>query len=380
MDSLLTPDAADWCLQVRRFVEDRLQPHDAAIEDAGRIPPEAVAEMAGFGLFGLNAPAEYGGAGLDMLHAALATEQLARAHIAYYYVSGVNGHIGSKAIEFAGTAEQRRRWLPALASGRCIAAFALTEDGAGSDAAGIATTARRDGDGYVLEGAKRFITNAPEAGLFTVFASTEPAARGRGLTAFAVEAGTAGLEIGPETPMCGGRGSHHAPVLFRDCRVPAGNRIGAEGEGFAIAMRCLDAGRTHWAAYAVGAAQRLLELAVAHLKDRRQFGRPLADNQGLQWLLADCAADLHAARLVWLDAALGYDRRPDRRRVTAARAKLHCTETACRIADAVLQMFGGAGYVSGQPIERVWREIRVARILDGTSEMLKGLVARDLLG
>ncbi len=379
MDSLLTPEAADWRRTVCRFVEERLQPHDAAIEESGRIPPEAVAAMAEFGLFGLNAPREHGGAGLDMLHAALATEQLGRAHIAYYYLSGVNGHIGSKAIEFAGTAEQQARWLPGLASGRCIAAFALTEEGAGSDAAAVATTARRDGDGYLLDGTKRYITNAPDAGLFTVFASTDPAARGRGLTAFAVEAGTPGLEIGPETPMCGGRGSRHASVHFRACRVPATQRLGAEGEGFAIAMRCLDAGRTHWAAYAVGAAERLLELAASHLKERRQFGRPLADNQGLQWMLAGLATDLHAARLVFLDAALVYDRRPEQRRLAAARAKLHCTETACRIADGAMQMFGGAGYVQGLPVERVWREIRVARILDGTSEMLKGLVARDLL-
>jgi acyl-CoA dehydrogenase len=231
----------------------------------------------------------------------------------------------------------------------------------------------------VLDGSKRYITNAPVADVFTVFASTDPAQRGRGLSVFVLEAGAPGLEVGPPTEMCGGRGSLHAPLAFRGCRVPAADRVGEEGEGFAIAMRCLDAGRTHWAAYAVGAAQRLLELAVAHLKTRRQFGRPLAENQGLQWMLAEHATALHAARLVCYDAAVAYDREPERRRAAAARAKLHCTETACRAADAVLQMFGGAGYARELPIERIWRELRVARILDGTSEVLKGLIARDLL-
>lgn len=375
----LPADLAAWRDEVRRFVETRLQPLDAGIEESGVLPPPAVEAMAAFGLFGLNTPADYGGGGRDMLAAALATEQLGRAHIAFYYTSGVNLHIGSKAIELAGTEAQRRRWLPELASGRRIAAFALTEAEAGSDAAAVAATAVRDGEGYRLNGTKRFITNAPIAGLFTVFASTDPARRGRGLSAFLVEAGAPGLSVGAPTEMCGGRGSLHAPLSFQDCRVPEANRIGAEGDGFAIAMRCLDAGRTHWAAWSVGAAQRLLELAVEHLRTRRQFGRPLADNQGLQWMLAERSAELHAARLVCYEAAAAYDRAPERRRIAAARGKLFCAGVAGRVADDVLQMFGGAGYARELPIERIWRELRVARILDGASEMLKSLVARDAL-
>lgn len=375
----LSPERLQWRDAVRQFVEQRLQPHDAAIEESCVLPAEARQAMADFGLFGTHTPAGHGGLGRDMLDAALATEQLARAHIAYYYTAGVNVHIGSKAIELAGSEDQRRRWLPDLASGRQIAAFALTEPGAGSDAASVATRARRDGDAYVLDGEKRYITNAPIAGVFTVFAATDPERGGRGLSAFVVEAGTPGLEIGAPTEMCGGRGSFHAPLRFEGCRVPAANRVGEEGQGFPIAMQCLDAGRTHWAAYAVGAAERLLELAVAHLRSRRQFGRPLADNQGLQWMLAELAAELHAARLVCYEAALAYDRAPDRRRASAARAKLYCTGIAGRVADGVMQMFGGAGYARELPIERIWREVRVARILDGTSEILKTVLARDLL-
>jgi len=380
MEAILSGPMLDWRSRARRFVEVELQPRDAEIEASGVLPPAALSAMAGFGLFGSNTPACHGGAGLDMLGAALATEALGHCHIAHYYASGVNVHIGSKAIELAGTEAQRRRWLPDLASGRRIAAFALTEEGAGSDAAAVATTARRVDGHYVLNGDKRYITNAPIAGLFTVIASTDPAAGGRGLSAFVVEAGTPGLEVGPPTPMCGGRGSHHAPLRFRDCLVPAENLLGGEGQGFPIAMHCLDAGRTHWAAYSVGVGERLLALAVAHLKERRQFGRPLADNQGLQWQLAEMETDLHAARLVCYAAAIAHDRDPQGRRLAAARAKLHCTTVAGRIADAVLQMHGGAGYVQGAPVERIWREIRVARILDGTSEMLKGIVARRMLG
>jgi acyl-CoA dehydrogenase len=315
-----------------------------------------------------------------MLGSCAMIAELARAHIAYYYTAGVNVHLASKGIELDGSEAQRRRWLPELASGRLIGAFALTEPEAGSDAAGLRTTAARDGTAYVLNGRKRYITNAPIADLFTVFAATERGQGSRsGITAFLVERGTPGLEIGAINRMTGGHGSLHAEVILLDCRIPADRVIGEPGAGFLTAMKCLNVGRVIWAAYAVGAADYLLDLAVEHLRTRRQFGRPLGDNQGLQWMIADMAADLHAARLVAQDAALRYDREPDRRPEVCALAKLVASEMAFRTADRAMQLFGGAGYSKDLPIERIWRDIRVIRILDGTSEILRTIVGRQVL-
>ena len=315
-----------------------------------------------------------------MLGSCLAIEELAKAHVAFYFLSGVNVHIGSKPIELAGGEALKRRWLPELASGRTIAAFALTEQEAGSDAAAIRTVARRDASGdYVLQGAKTYITNAPVAGLFTVFATLDPALGAKGVTAFLVEAGTPGLEIGRTIEMAAGRGSAHAEVMLDDCRVPADNRLGEEGTGFALAMRCLDAGRAHWGAYCVGAAQRLLDLAVERASTRETFGRRLREHQGIEWMLADMAASLHAARLVAYEAAWRYDQDgPAERTRAAATSKLIGADMVQRVADATLQIFGGSGYSKEQPIERIWRETRVVRILDGTSEMMRRIVARDL--
>jgi acyl-CoA dehydrogenase len=314
-----------------------------------------------------------------MLGSCLAIEELAKAHIAFYFLSGVNVHIGSKPIELGGDEALKRRWLPELASGRTIAAFALTEMEAGSDAAAIGTTARRDGDHYVLDGAKTYITNAPIAGLFTVFATVDPGLGSRGIAAFLVEAGTPGLRIGRTIEMTAGRGSAHAELILEHCRVPAAQRLGKDGEGFALAMRCLDAGRTHWGAYCVGAAQRLLDLAVTRASGRRTFGRALREHQGIEWMLADMAASVHAARLVAYEAAWRYDHgSPAERTVAAATSKLIGADMVQRVADTTLQIFGGSGYSKDQPIERIWRETRVVRILDGTSEMMRRIVARDL--
>lgn len=375
----LPPDAARAREEAGRVVQSALQPHDRAIEETGQIPASALEALRGAGFFGLNTPREYGGAGLDMLGTCASIAELARAHIAYYYVAGVNVHLASKGIELDGSPAQRRRWLPELASGRMVGAFALTEAEAGSDAAGLRTTAVRDGESWVLNGTKRYITNAPIAGLFTLFAATEPGAGARGITAFLIERNTPGFAVGAVNRMVGGHGSLHAELELQDCRVPASHVLGAPNQGFAIAMRCLNAGRVIWSAYSVGAAEHLLELALGHVTTRRQFGRPLSDNQGLQWQLADLAADLHAARLVAHDAAVRYDAEPARRAEVGAMAKLVAGEMAFRVADRTLQLFGGAGYSRDLPIERIWRDLRVIRILDGTSEILKTIVARHLI-
>ena len=379
MEFALPSELASWQLRVRQVVQDELQPHDSDIERTGRVPAEALAGLRRMGLYGTNTPSEYGGLGLSMLGSCLAIEELAKAHTAFYYLSGVNVHIGSKPIEFAGTEAHKRRWLPELASGRTVGAFALTEADAGSDAARIATTARRAGDSYVLNGTKLYITNAPEAGLFTIFATLDPALGAKGICAFLVEAGTPGLSIGRTVEMLAGRGSSHAEVILNECRVPARHLLGGEGTGFALAMRCLDAGRTHWGAYCVGAAQRLLDLAVERASSRETFGQRLREHQGIEWMLADMAAALHGARLVAYEAACRYDGDDAAARTqAAAMSKLIGADMVQKVADTTLQIFGGAGYSREEPIERIWRETRVVRILDGTSEMMRRIVARDL--
>ena len=380
MEFAIPEDLAMLKAQVREFVDRELTPRDDEIEATGQIPAEALKAMASLGLFGTNTPRAWGGLGLGMLGNCLVVEELARAHIAYFYTSSMNVHIASKGIEYDGSDAQRRQWLPQLASGRLIGAYALTEADAGSDAAGIQTTAVRDGSHYLLNGRKRYITNAPIADLFTVFAVTDAARGTRGsMSAFLVERGAPGLTVGRTHRMCGGRGALHAEVIFDDCRVPAENVIGQEGQGFATAMKCLDAGRVNWAAYSVGAAAHLLELAVAHVTARRQFGHRLADNQGIRWMLADMAADLHAARLVCYEAAWRYDHDEARRPQVAALAKLVCAEMVFRMADRTVQLFGGAGYTKDLPVERIWRDVRVIRILEGTSEVMRHIVARHLL-
>lgn len=380
MDFTIPAEFETLVREVRRMVDTELKPHDAAIEASGEIPPGALAAIRAMGLFGSHTPREYGGLGLDMVGNALVIEQMARAHIAYFYTYSMNVHIASKGIELHGSEAQRRRWLPRLASGAAIGCYALTEEEAGSDAASLRTTAVRRGDSYVLNGAKRYITNAPIAEVFTVFATHPDLSDGRRrISAFVVERGTPGLRIGKAIPMAGGRGALHSEVLFEDCIVPMDQRLGEEGNGFAIAMQCLDAGRINWAAYCAGAAQQLVELSVRHVLERRQFGRPLADNQGIQWMLSDMAADVHTARLACYDAAWRYDREPATRPRTAAMAKLVASEAAFRVADRAVQLFGGAGYRKDLPVERIWREIRGIRILEGTTEIMRHIVARGLL-
>jgi len=372
------------CLQVlkedvRRMVETQLSPHDSLIEQEGKIPPQALDAIRAMGLFGSHTPRQYGGLGLDMLGNCLVIEEMARAHIAYFYTYSMNVHIASKGIELQGSEAQRRRWLPRLASGSAIGCYALTEESAGSDAAALHTVATRQGESYLLNGTKRYITNAPVADLFTVFAAHPGTGAKPKISAFVVEKGTPGLRIGKTIRMAGGNGAFHSEVLFDNLAVPADNRLGEEGDGFAIAMQCLNAGRINWSAYCIGAAQRLLEMTTAHLQERCQFGKPLADNQGIQWMLVDMAADLHAARLVCYQAAWRYEREPATRASAAAMAKLIASEMVFRVADRAVQLFGGAGYRKDVPIERIWREVRAIRILEGTSEIMHHIIARDML-
>ncbi|MFA7505506.1 MAG: acyl-CoA dehydrogenase family protein [Burkholderiaceae bacterium] len=373
----LNPALCRWRDQVRELVQSELVPLSAQIELEGRVPEQSIALLRSAGLFGTHTPTEWGGLGLSMLGSCLAIEELAAAHIAYYYTCGVNVHIGSKAIEHAGSDDQKRRFLTRLAKGEMIASLAMTEPGAGSDAASIATSARRKSDHYVLNGRKIFITNGQIADCFTVIARTDADDRRGGLSAFIVERDRPGLSVGPAMDMLAGNGSFHNELLFEDCAIPVGNRIGLEGQGFELALLCLDHGRTHWAAWCSGLAKEMLSLAQQRVSSRRQFGTALAENQAMQWKLADLATEIHRGQLMAHDAAWRFDHDPDRRRYWAAMAKLANADMVFRVADDVLQLFGGYGYCRDYPIERMWRESRVVRILDGTSEMMRQIVGRE---
>jgi acyl-CoA dehydrogenase len=365
---------------VRRFVRERLVPNERRVADGDEIPPAIVDEMRALGLFGLSLPEAYGGLGLTMEEEVLVAFELARTSPAFRSLIGTNNGIGSQGIVLDGTQAQKERWLPRLASGELIGAFALTEPEAGSDAASLATTAIRDGDSYVLNGTKRFITNAPEAGLFTVMARTDPSIAGAGgISAFAVERGTPGLSIGRHDVKMGQRGAHTADVIFEDCRVPADNLIGGrEGVGFKTAMRVLDKGRLHIAAVCTGAAERMLDDALRYAVERRQFGKPIADFQLVQAMLADSRTEIYAARSMVLDAARRRDEGEDVS-TEASCCKLFASEMCGRVADRAVQVHGGAGYIADYGIERFYRDVRLFRIYEGTSQIQQILIARAMI-
>jgi len=279
-----------------------------------------------------------------------------------------------------GTEEQKQHYLPKLASGELIASFALTEPGAGSDAASLRTSAQRDGDFYVLNGTKRFITNAPEAGIFTVMARTNPEIKGAsGISAFIVEKGTPGLSIGKTDKKMGQKGAHTADVIFEDCRVPAANLIGGrEGVGFKTAMKVLDKGRLHISAICVGAAERMLDDALRYAIERKQFGQAIAEFQLIQAMLADSRAEIYAARSMILDAARRRDNKEDIS-TEASCCKLFSSEMCGRVADRAVQIHGGAGYVSEYAVERFYRDVRLFRIYEGTTQIQQLVIARNMI-
>jgi len=365
---------------IGRFVRERLIPNEALVADTDAIPANLVAEMKALGLFGLSIPEDHGGLGLTMEEEVAVAFELGRTSPAFRSLFGTNNGIGSQGIIIDGTAEQKSRWLPRLASGELVASFALTEPGSGSDAASLTTSARRDGAHYVMNGTKRYITNAPEAGIFTVMARTDPAVRGAaGVSAFIVERDTPGLSLGRIDRKMGQRGAHTCDVVFENCRVPAENLIGGrEGVGFKTAMKVLDKGRLHIAAVCVAAAERMLADALAYALDRKQFGQPIAEFQLVQAMLADSKTEIYAARCMVVDAA----RRRDEGRdvgTEAACAKLFASEMCGRVADRAVQIHGGAGYVSDYAIERFYRDVRLFRIYEGTSQIQQLVIARNMI-
>lgn len=363
-----------------RFIRERLVPAEHEVAENDRIPASIIEEMRGLGLFGLCIPQDYDGLGLSMEEEVLVAFELGKTSPAFRSLIGTNNGIGSQGLIIDGTEAQKRNYLPRMASGELIGAFALTEPEAGSDAASLRTSAVLDGDSYVLNGTKRFITNAPHAGIFTVMARTNPHIKGAGgISAFIVEAGTSGLSLGKVDQKMGQKGAHTCDVIFENCRIPAANLIGGvEGVGFKTAMKVLDKGRLHIAAICVGAAERMLADALAYALERQQFGQPLAEFQLIQAMLADSQAEIYAARCMVVDAARKRDLKLDVS-MEASCCKMFASEMCGRVADRAVQIFGGAGYVAEYGIERFYRDVRLFRIYEGTTQIQQLVIARNLI-
>ena len=367
---------------VRRFVEERLIPLEAQVADEDRIPDAVIDEMRELGLFGLTIPEEYDGLGLNTEEECRVVLELGRTSPAFRSVFGTNNGIGSQGLVMDGTEEQKRHYLPKLATGEIIGSFALTEPDAGSDSAALQTKAIKDGDDYVLSGTKRYITNAQSAQLFTVFARTNPDEKGsRGVSAFLVDADTPGITLTNAYKKMGQQGAHVCDVIFDQCRVPQANIIGGPdrvNRGFQTAMKTLDRGRIHIAALSVGCAKRLIDMSVAYAIDRKQFGKPIAEFQLLQGMLADSKTECYAAECMVLDTARRRDA-GEAVNMLASCCKLYATEMVGRVADRAVQIHGGAGYIEEYAVARFYRDVRLLRIYEGTSQIQQTIIARNLI-
>lgn len=365
---------------VADFVRGRLVPAEAEVSETDEIPQAIIDEMKELGLFGISIPEEFGGLGLTMEEEVLVVFELCKTSPAFRSMIGTTVGIGSQGIVMDGTPEQKEKYLPLMAAGNLIASFALTEPDSGSDAASLRTSAIKDGDHYIVNGTKRYITNAPHAGVFTLMARTNPEIKGAaGVSAFIVDAKTPGISLGKIDQKMGQKGAHTCDVIFENVRVPAENLIGGkEGLGFRTAMKVLDKGRIHIAAVCVGVAMRMQEDALKYAMERKQFGQPIAEFQLVQALLADSQAEIYAAKSMVLDAAR---RRDDGLDVTleASCAKMFASEMCGRVADRSVQIFGGAGYLSEYGIERFYRDVRLFRIYEGTTQIQQLVIARNLI-
>tara|TARA_B100000315_G_C14594421_1_gene597870 strand:- start:5504 stop:6655 length:1152 start_codon:yes stop_codon:yes gene_type:complete len=365
---------------VERFVAERLVPLEAQVAEEDQVPADVITEMKELGLFGLTIPEEYGGLGLTMTEEIEVAIKLGGTTPAFRSVFGTNIGIGSQGIVMDGTTEQKAHYLPKLATGEMISSFALTEPEAGSDAGSLKTCARLEGDHYVLNGTKRFITNSPSADIFTLMARTDPDTPGaKGISAFIVERNSPGLSVGPPDKKMGQQGAKTADVILEDCRVPAANIIGGiAGVGFKTAMKVLDRGRLHISAVSVGIAERLIKECIAYASERKQFGKAIAEFQLIQAMLADSKAESYAARTMVFDAAKKKEA-GENITLEAACCKMFATEMVGKVADRAVQIFGGAGYISEYPIERLYRDVRLFRIYEGTTQIQQLVIARELL-
>lgn len=364
---------------VDRFVKERLMPAEQEVAENYQIPEEIVREMKELGLFGMTIPEEYGGLGLTMEEEIYVAMALGRTSPAFRSILGTNNGIGSAAVVFDGTEEQKQRFLPKYASGEWVGCFCLTEPDVGSDAGSVKTTARREGDFYVINGTKRYITNGPVADTFNVMARTDPKIKGaRGISAFIVEKGTPGISLGPVDRKMGQAGSLTCDVIFEDCKVPAANLIGAEGQGFITAMKVLDRGRLHISGVSVGVSERLIDDALEFAMSRKQFGVPISEHQLIQAMLADSKTESYAARCMVIETARKRDAGENVSTESAA-CKLFATEMVGRVADRAVQIHGGAGYISEYAVERFYRDVRLFRLYEGTSQIQQLIIARNMI-
>ena len=363
---------------IRRFVAERLRPLEGEVEANDAIPAEVIAAMKDMGLYGLSIAEEYGGLGLTMTEECLVAIEMGRTTPAFRSAFGTNVGIGSQGLVMAGDDAQKAEWLPKIASGEIVTSFALTEPDVGSDSGSVKTRAVKDGDVYRLSGTKRYITNADKAQLFTVMARTGEEKGARGVSAFLVPKDLPGITIGEPEKKMGQKGAKVADVTFDDVPVPAANRLGEEGEGFKIAMRVLDRGRLHISAVCVGVAERLIADCVGYASERQQFGKPIAEHQLIQGMIADMKTEALAARALVLETAAAKDRGKDVVLESAA-AKYFASEMVGRVADKAVQIYGGAGYIADYGIERLYRDVRLFRIYEGTSQIQQVIIARETL-
>lgn len=365
---------------VSRLVDEILIPAEDRLEEEGRVPDEIISAMREAGLFGLTVPAEYGGLGFNLSDEIRIIFELCRASPVYRSLIGTTIGIAGKSLVIAGTDSQKSHYLPRIAAGEIIFSFCLTEPGSGSDAASLTTKAEKTDGGYVLNGTKRFISNAPDADLFVVMARSDPDSKGaRGVSAFLVESGSKGLSVSPPLKKMGQAGARTGDVIFEDCFVPDDALLGGEeGNGFRTAMQVLDHGRVHIAAVSVGLSRRLIDEALSYALEREQFGKPIAEFQLVQAMLADSETDWLAAKSMVEATAR---RRDDGENVTsdAACCKYFASEALGRIADRAVQIHGGYGYVAEYPVERLYRDARLFRIFEGTSQIQQLVIAREMI-
>jgi butyryl-CoA dehydrogenase len=379
MDFDLTSDQKMLQTEVRKFAETELSPVAPDIDKSGEFPWDNLKKMAEMGLLGIIVPEEYGGAGFDFVSLAIAIEEISRACATTGVIVAVNNSLASYPIMQFGNDAQKKKYLPLLASGEKIGAFGLTEPNAGSDVAAMEATARLDGDHYILNGTKRFITNAGEAGIFVVFASTNRELKHKGVSAFIVERDTPGFSLGKHEDLMGIRATANCELIFEDAKIPKENLLGAENGGFKICMNTLDVSRIDIGAQAVGIAQGALDEAITYAKERKAFGQPICNFEMVQSMLADMATQIQAARLLVYYAGYCKDKGMPRFSRESAMSKYYASTVAVDVARMAVQIHGGYGYTKDYPIERLYRDAKILELYEGTSEIQKIVIAKDLL-